>query len=123
MRINHILQHAGFLRVKEQDWYKAYKLFFNTFASEQRLKILNLLRKKEMNVSEIQKATGFEQSVVSHNLKRLKTCGFIIQERRKKYRYYKLNERTLKPILSLIDGHMKEYCLLIIKKDEKKTEK
>ncbi len=120
MTIKHILQHTGFLKVSERDLYRAYKLFFNTFASEQRIKILNLLRKKEMNVSEIQKATGFEQSVVSHNLKRLKTCGFITQERRKRYRYYKLNEKTIKPILSLIDGHMREYCLTIIKNNERR---
>ena len=114
MITKHILNHL-FYNVKESDLYKAYKLFFNTFSSEPRLKILNLLRKKPMNVSEIIKATGLEQSIVSHNLRRLRDCGFIKLEIRGKYRYYKLNERTLTPILSLIDEHMKEYCLLIIK--------
>jgi len=115
MIIKHILAHSHISKVKEGDLYRAYKLFFNTFASEQRLKILNLLRKREMNVSEIQKATGFEQSVVSHNLKRLKSCGFITQEPKGKYRYYTLNENTIKPMLTLIDGHMKEHCLLIVR--------
>ena len=68
-----------------------------------------------MNVSEIQKSTGFEQSVVSHNLRRLKHCGFINQEIKGKYRYYKLNEKTIKPILSLIDKHVGKNCLMIIK--------
>lgn len=101
--------------ISEKELYAAYKLFFNTFSSEHRLKILNLLRKKSMNVSEIQKATGFEQSVVSHNLRRLKSCGFITQKQEGKYRYYRLNEKTIKPMLTLIDGHMKEHCLLIIR--------
>lgn len=103
-------------QISEKQLYQAYKLFLNTLSSEQRLKILNLLRKnKKMNVSEIQKATGFEQSVVSHNLRRLKHCGFITKEVKGKYRYYKLNEKTIKPILTLIDKHMKKNCLKIIK--------
>jgi len=100
--------------VSEQRLYEAYKLFFSTLNSEQRLKILNLLRKKAMNVSEIQQATNYEQSVVSHNLRKLKQCGFIIQEIRGKYRYYQVNKETIKPILDLIDGHMKKNCLKII---------
>ena len=114
MKIKDILKHT-FVHISKEELYKAYKLFFNTFASEQRIKILNLLRKKSMNVSEIENATGFEQSVVSHNLKRLKTCGFIEKEIKGKYRYYKLNEKTIRPILGLIDNHMNEHCLLIIK--------
>lgn len=114
----HILSHAS-----ETELYKAYKLFFNTFASEQRLRILNLLRKKPMNVSEIQKTTGFEQSIVSHNLKRLKNCGFVIQERKGKYIYYKVNEKTIITILGLIDEHMKDYCLMIIKGLKKEVKK
>ena len=111
--------HKALHNVSKEEYYKAYKLFFNTFSSEQRLKILNLLREKERNVSEIIKETRFEQSVVSHNLRRLKSCGFVIQEIKGKYRYYKLNEVTIKPILSLIDKHMQKKCFLIIKKKKK----
>lgn len=114
MIIKRIFSHLH-ANVSEKELYKAYKLFFNTFASEQRIKILNLLRNKPMNVSEIVKASGLEQSVVSHNLRKLRVCGFILQEVRGKYRYYRLNERTIKPILTLIDEHMKKNCLLIIK--------
>ncbi len=73
-----------------------------------------------MNVSEIQKATGFEQSIVSHNLRRLKSCGFINLEIKGKYRYYKLNKKTIQLILNLIDNHMKKNCLMIIKGMRKK---
>jgi ArsR family transcriptional regulator len=101
--------------VPEKELYKAYKLFLNTLSSEQRLRILNLLRKKEMNVSEIQKETGFEQSVVSHSLRRLRRCGFIEQKVKGKYRYYKINEKTIKQVLNLIEEHMEKNCLMIIK--------
>jgi len=99
----------------KKELYKAYKLFFNTFASEQRIKILNLLRKNMMNVSEIAKESKMSQTNASHNIKRLMTCGFINQRAKGKYRYYELNEKTIRPMLKLIDAHMSEHCLLIIK--------
>lgn len=101
--------------VSEGEYYAAYKLFLNTLSSEQRLKILNLLRGGKMNVSELQDKMGCEQSVVSHNLRRLRRCGFIVSEVKGKYRYYKLNRRTILPMLNLIDRHMKGNCLKIIK--------
>ncbi len=102
--------------VNEKELYEAYKLFFNTFSSEQRLRILNLLRKGKMNVSEIIKKTGFEQSIVSHNLNRLKSCGFVKADVKGKYRYYNVNDKTIKKIMGLIDRHMQGHCLQIIKK-------
>lgn len=101
--------------ISKKDLYGAYKLFFNTLSSEPRLKIINLLRKKKMNVSEIQEALGYEQSVISHNLKRLRICGFVSSNVKKKYRYYNLNKKTISPILALIDKHMEKNCLMIIK--------
>ena len=101
--------------ISENELYKTYKLFFNTFSSEQRLKILNLLRGKKRNVSEIIKKTGFEQSAVSHNLKRLKSCGFVVQKIKGKYRYYNLNKKTIKPLMNLIDKHMSKFCIHILR--------
>ena len=101
--------------ISENELYKTYKLFFNTFSSGQRLKILNLLRDKKRNVSEIIEKTGFEQSAVSHNLKRLKSCGFVVQEIKGKYRYYMLNEKTIRPLMKLIDKHMSEFCIHILR--------
>ena len=111
-----ILKKGNASGFSNHDLYKAYKLFFNTFASEHRLKILNLLRKKSMNVTEIQKETSYEQTVISHNLSRLLTCGFVKQQVKGRYRYYRLNNKTITPILTLIDKHMQDHCLLIVKK-------
>lgn len=107
-----ILKHRH--KHSEKDLYQAYKIFFNTLASEQRLKILNFLRKKPMNVSEILEKTGMEQTAVSHNVSKLLFHGFVVQEKRGRYRYYSLNEKTARPLLELIDAHMKDYCLKII---------
>ncbi len=95
--------------------YPAYKLFFSTLTSNSRLRIINLLRKGSMNVSEIQNKLKLEQTIVSHDLQRLKRCGFVIAEKKGKYRYYSLNKKTIKPLMSIIDKHMKEYCEKIAK--------
>jgi len=93
----------------------AYRMFFGTLANESRLIIVNTLRKKPLNVSEICEMTGFEQSMVSHNLKTLEYHGMVFVEKKGKYRYYKVNEKTIQPLLKLIDDHMKEYCCKIAK--------
>jgi DNA-binding transcriptional ArsR family regulator len=107
-------------KIPEDELYAAYKLFFNTFSSEWRLKILNLLRKKSMNVGEIAKELEMEQSNVSHNLRRLKSCGFVKSKINGKCRSYFLNKETIYPIMKLIDKHMKRNCLMIIRENKKK---
>ena len=49
-------------------------------------------------------------ATVSHNLKRLLHCGFVFVEKQGKHRYYTLNNKTIKPLMSLIDEHIPEYC-------------
>jgi ArsR family transcriptional regulator, cadmium/lead-responsive transcriptional repressor len=92
----------------------AYKLFFGTLGNESRLEILTALRKKSLNVTEIVDVTGLQQSLVSHNLKRLEHCGFVFREVRGKYRYYSLNKDTIKPLIEIIDNHMREFCEKIV---------
>ncbi len=94
--------------------YDAYKLFFGSLTSHHRLRIINELRKKPMNVSELIERLGLEQSVVSHNLKRLRTCGFVSIERQGKYRVYSLNKETIVPLMEIIDKHMSKFCLHIV---------
>ena len=54
------------------------------------------------------------QTAVSHDLSRLRQCGFVDVETDGKFRYYKLNEETIKPLMALIDQHMAEYCIHIL---------
>ena len=95
--------------------YDAYKIFFGTLVSESRLKIINLLRIGKKNVSEIIRELKMDQTAVSHDLSRLKKCGFVKVENAGKYRYYKLNEKTILPLMNIIDKHMAEYCIHILK--------
>lgn len=99
----------------EDELYGAYKLFFGTLFSGPRLKILNLLRKKKKNVSKIMEELKMNQTSVSHNLSRLKQHGFVKSEINGKFRYYKINKETIKPLMEMIDKHMSQYCIHILR--------
>lgn len=109
-----MLNHAHKEGFCEGEVYDAYKIFFGTLVSESRLKIINLLRKEKKNVSELMKELEMDQTSVSHDLARLRTCGFVKTEREGKFIYYSLNERTIKPIMKLIDEHMSQHCIHIL---------
>lgn len=120
---NNILKHHEKHNHTEEEMYGAYKLFLGTLVSEPRLKIINMLRDKKKNVSQISKELKMDQTAVSHNLKRLKTCGFVTSEVDKKFRYYKLNEKTIKPLMELIDKHMAGHCIHILKNSQERIKK
>lgn len=75
--------------------------------------LINVLRDKPLNVTQVCEATGFEQSLVSHNLRMLEYHGMVFKRSQGKFRYYTVNEKTIKPLLELIDAHMEEYCCKI----------
>ncbi len=102
----------------EKELYGAYKIFFGTLVSESRLRIINLLREGKKNVSQIIENLKMDQSAVSHDLARLKDCGFVLVEVEGKFRYYKLNEKTIQPLMSIIDKHMKGNCIHILRKEK-----
>lgn len=102
----------------EQEAYGAYKIFFGTLFSESRLKIINLLRHGKKNVSEIMKDLKTNQTAVSHDLARMKRCGFVLSQRDGKFVYYMLNKDTIKPLMELIDKHMSKFCIHILKNEK-----
>lgn len=110
----HILHHIHKKGFKEGEVYEAYKIFFGTLVSESRLKIINLLRNGEKSVSEIVKSLKIPQPTISHNLARLKKCGFVEVKVAKNFRCYSINEKTIEPLMRLIDYHMSEYCIHIL---------
>lgn len=109
-----ILPHGHAHGFHEKEMYGAYKIFFSTLVSESRLKIINLLRHGRKNVSEIMKELQMDQTVVSHDLARLKKCGFVTVEINGKFRYYTLNKKTIRPLMDLIDTHMSHHCIHIL---------
>jgi len=106
-------------RISEKELYEAYKIFFGTLVSESRLKIVNFLRHGKRNVSEITDELKMDQTHVSHDLQRLRRCGFVLSEKNGKYVYYSLNKETIEPLMLLIDKHMGSFCVHILRDDMK----
>ncbi len=92
-----------------------YKTFFGTLANQYRLDIIEELIKGEKSVSELLNKTKFNQTTVSHSLKRLRHCGFVSVKNKGKERIYCLNQKTIKPLLELMHKHMNNYCCKITK--------
>jgi len=89
----------------------SYKRFFTTLGNENRLKIIHFLADNgSKNVSEIVTGTELEQTAVSHNLKRLLSCEFVHLQPNGKERVYSINEETIKPLLVLMDQHVRKFC-------------
>ncbi len=110
--ILHSCHKEGF---NDKELYEAYKIFFGTLVSEPRLRIINLLRNGRKNVGEIMGGLAMDQTAVSHDLQRLKQCGFVSVENDGKFRYYSLNDKTIKPLIDLIEKHMGLYCVHILR--------
>jgi len=85
-------------------------LFFSTLSTPSRLGILEVLRESPKNVSQLVYILNQEQSMISHNLKSLARCGFVLVERKGRERVYSLNRETMEPMFKLIDKHMNKYC-------------
>lgn len=88
-----------------------YNSFFSALASERRLDILQFLHKSgSSSVSEIADGTGIEQSAVSHSLRALLGCQLVHIKAEGRQRIYSLNDKTIEPILALVDKHIATYC-------------
>ncbi len=87
-----------------------YGLFLRTLCNKKRLEIINLLRKKPKNVTEIYKALKFNQTTVSRHLCCLERCGFVTVKQKARYKVYSLNKETIEPLMRLMDKHTKKFC-------------
>jgi len=85
-------------------------VFFKVLANPTRLAILEILREKPRNVTEIAESLKQEQSMISHNLKTLERCRFVFAERKEKQRIYSLNHETVEPLFKLFTYHSQKYC-------------
>ncbi len=94
----------------------AHDIFLTTLANMNRLRIINALRERELNVTEISKSAGMNQTTASHNLKRLLESGFVNARQQGQHRYYALNNKTIRPLMDLIDRHIRTNCQHLITK-------
>lgn len=87
-----------------------YEKFFKTISNETRFEIVRILLKGPMSVNDISKSLKFEQSRVSHNLKRLECFGFITCECKGKQRIYSIDKMShIVEIMKGIDKYITKY--------------
>jgi len=84
--------------------------FFSCLSNPTRLATIEKLIEKPMSVNEIAIALGEEQSMISHNLKPLLECNFIISNKFGKKRIYSVNTETIGALLNIVKNHEKKYC-------------
>jgi DNA-binding transcriptional ArsR family regulator len=87
----------------------SYKMFFKALANRTRFKIINILRRSPKTVTAISNHLKLEQSLVSHNMKCLIDCGFVVSKQDGKNKIYSLEKETIMPLLDLIDRHIDKY--------------
>jgi len=90
----------------------SFDSFFVNFATKSRLDIIMLLKENSLSVGEIAFKLGLEQSMVSHNLKKLMDCSILSVRQEGKLRVYSLNKDTVVPMLELVEKHVKKHCKL-----------
>lgn len=74
---------------------------FQILADANRLRIIKFIGEKVYSVSEIVKATGLSQPLVSHHLRTLRNGQFLETNRQGAFVYYKLKDKKLLDALGL----------------------
>lgn len=77
--------------------YKIHAEICKVFSNSTRLEILNLLRDKELSVTELIEKTKLSQANISQHLSIMKSKGIVTSDRKGKNIYYKLtNPKIIK---------------------------
>ena len=92
----------------------AYELFFETLSNKTRLRIIDFLMKSgPRRATDIARQMELNQTTVSHNLRRLERCGFVVAEKNGKERIYGIS-KDAKPLLNLLERHTERFCRLCV---------
>ncbi len=78
-----------------------YAKFFHGLSNPTRLKIVEALLERELNVSQLVEAIGASQSQVSNQLACLKWCGYVTSRQEGKYILYRISDERVRSILQL----------------------
>ena len=80
-----------------KELYEIHAEMCKVFSNSTRLEILNLLRNKELSVTELIKKTKLSQANISQHLSIIKSKGIVVSNRNGKNIYYKLtNPKIIK---------------------------
>ena len=82
----------------------------STLANPTRLAIMERLYRSDMNVTELSEALGQDQSMISHNLKRLVRCKLAYSKPSGRSKIYSLNRETAEAIFKAVQDHAQKYC-------------
>lgn len=80
--------------------------YFKALSEPTRLKILNLLRRRERNVSEIAEATRYTAANVSRHLTLLTKHGLVAREGRGNAVYYRIADESIYALCDLVCGNI-----------------
>ena len=80
---------------------------FKALADPSRRKILDLLKKRDMSVTEIQEHFPFTQASLSHHLDILKRADLVVTERRGQFIHYSLNTSVFEDAAQMILNYFK----------------
>lgn len=98
-----------------KDLYCVHAEMCKVFSNSTRLKILNLLRDKEMSVTELIKKTKLSQANISQHLGIMKSKGIVESSRKGKNIYYKLTNPKIIKAFDII----REVLVKKLKENEK----
>jgi len=77
--------------------YKIHAEMCKVFSNPTRLEILNLLRNKELPVTELTARAGLSQANISQHLSIMKAKGIVTSRRKGRHMYYRLaNPKIIK---------------------------
>lgn len=81
---------------------------FQALQSDTRLKILFLLRQKEMCVCELEQALNVTQSAVSHGLRTLRQLDLVRVRREGKFTIYYIADEHVRTLIEMCLDHVEE---------------
>lgn len=93
--------------MSEQERRQLANLFM-VFSDSNRLKILEVLMNRKINVTKIAEETSLSVSNVSHQLKQLEFQRVVKKEKLGKYVYYSLDDRHILRLLEIGLKHIDE---------------
>jgi DNA-binding transcriptional ArsR family regulator len=77
-------------------------IIFKTLSDKNRRRIIQLLKEREMTVSELLTHFTISQASLSHHLDVLKRANLVLDERRGQFIYYSLNQPVFEESVNLI---------------------
>ncbi|MCC4768856.1 metalloregulator ArsR/SmtB family transcription factor [Methanosarcina sp. DH2] len=95
-------------KVPDTEIIKRMSAVFQALQSDTRLKILFLLRQKEMCVCELEQALEVTQSAVSHGLRTLRQLDLVRVRREGKFTVYYIADEHVRMLIEMCLEHVEE---------------